>query len=602
LAPGESLDGYLLARAAEEGLPTTMVITSLGAAKYGHIRELTLGADGLDAVANCLRVELGELQSRTYPLVAGSGRRLFFGAAIARELIDTRFRYFSPRALEASAFHRAIWAINGLPFCDEHWDTLTNRCWICDAVQGWHHAHGLDLCDKCVMPLTEVTTPSVPEHLRDRLSFVAGLLHHDHQRRASSLSRLPGPLAHLDAGTAYELLVAVAGVVDPEIRSKGIRRILNRAAEPLRVCEAMARGWDLLVGWPAAFEDFIAERLGKRHGRAGDGNGNASLSFLKLPKTQRVPAAMSKVISEMHDRLSKKPAFALDYGQAQSACGMMRNEVAELRRKGVLKTVFHIDNNAVIPLIDQKSVEAFRASQVEDPVLDRAASQLGITYHAVEQLCCLGLLSTVSTVARGSKRRTERIDGRSLAALNEKLMALAVPKGDGWISLASAYNGVPGFLPWGPAFEALINGNRHFSLINGKQPLVARILIQRADQAWFRALKFDRNRYANFDFATMMSKKDAATILGIHSRHSSEALNKWPSERGNLRTVPVADVEEMSRRFMSVAEAALCLQVYPAKVPQLLAAAGLERSLIGFNRASFQAWLKNSNSSTRGGA
>jgi hypothetical protein len=129
---GESLYGYVADITGMNKLGRVAEIAGAADRLHGHRPQLTTtGWDDLPALAAILDVDVAELQLRSYPIVAGdSGRRAFFGTTVARGDITTRVRRFSPLALAASPFHRAMWQLR-LPFDADTGEILLSNCPLC---------------------------------------------------------------------------------------------------------------------------------------------------------------------------------------------------------------------------------------------------------------------------------------------------------------------------------------------------------------------------------------------------------------------------------------------------------------------------------------
>ena len=344
--PGESLAGYLAHRAAEERLPTLLIVTSLADVRYGHRSEALHDAEDITHVAECVGVDAQDLRSMGFPL-QNDGRRRIFGAPVDRVHLDLLTRRFSPSSLIRSVHHRAAWCVRALPFCEESWELLTDRCPSdrCACVQRWHRTNGIDRCDRCGGPLTAASVETVPQDIRPALSMLGGLVHHDDRRRSHSLDALPDEVRMIGAGPVFDLAVAIAGFVDPRIRGRRHRRMLRADAGASDVCRAMASAWNLLSGWPDTFEAEAASRLARRPGRFGDGNGGATLDLLALSRLRSMPTGVERLLSDISLRFESNRECGYDCRETASATGLPVSRIAELRRDGVIDTVFHLQGD-----------------------------------------------------------------------------------------------------------------------------------------------------------------------------------------------------------------------------------------------------------------
>jgi hypothetical protein len=547
--PGESLDGYIAHRAAEESIPTTLVVTSLGGAIFGHRRSLTLTGEGIEEVADCLCAPAADLASRTYPLEADGHRRAFFGVPLDRTILDIETRRFSPTSLAASPHHRALWSIRVLPFCEESWEMLTDRCPAadCGAVQRWHRANGIDRCDQCARPLSRAEADEVPKALRRPLRSLIGLIHHDPARRLLSLGRLPAELQLLGPGPVMELACALAGLVNPSLRANRHKRLIRKGVDANALSAAMAEAWHLLEGWPSAVEELLAARLARRPGRFGDGNGDASTDFLGLPSSTRLPEGVSTLISAMRRRLEGNRKAGFDLKEAAVATGLPVTRLADLRRQGLVPSIFHLDGDRPHPLLDRRAVNSLSEALRSSLPIHKAAAQLGVSYHGIEQMLCLGLLEPVRVLATRHETEVIQVSAISLRQFGERLRRHAVPFEPNMTPLKTVVRRRPGLKPWGPAMERLASGKARFA-IEGAGPLAATIMVGERVAAELHELSFHKSAHEGFDFATMMSKSDAAEALNLHWRSAATLLASWPSAHGTDRTVPLCEVERLSVR------------------------------------------------------
>jgi hypothetical protein len=582
----ESLNGYISYRAAAERLPTSFVITSLADIQYGHRSELVRGANGLDNVADCLQADLSDLQARTYPLHTDGRRRMFFAAPIERTSIEHYTRRFSPTSLHTAPYHRAIWSLRPLPYCSETGELLQDKCPRCGETQRWLHANGIENCDFCGSSLLEAAPIPLPEEICADLYMAAGLIHPDLARRAEAAAQLPEQIRSIGSGPAFDLLVALAGIANPTIRSTRPRRAIRTTAEALPICRAMAPAWAMLKGWPESFERFIADRLAQRRGRFGDGNAGATQDFFEFANAQTIAQPVAQLIERARERVTQNRSTGLDAKETAVVTGLKATHLVNLRRAGHLQAVFHLDGDRPHPLIDkaaaQRLADLLRSSlRIED-----AALQLGTSYNGVEQLLCLGYLDSVCPIVDVGGESEIRVCSASLGRfINSIEDKLAAGFGVDAVPLAKALVGIPGLRAWGPILANI--SRRKFSAYYRSRTgsLVDRILVRRTDIPVLRSIVFNRDRYPNFRFSCTMTKKDAAVALNLQSRHSTPLLASWPSNGGGERTVPVADVERLASAYVSAAELAARLGMNGRAAAAAAERVGLQRaSLAGYDR------------------
>lgn len=241
--PGESLDGYIAYRAELMGLPNVGEIASAIGMDAPTFNRFSRFEDGPALLEDFFGVESGVFARCGHGSVGLA--RAFFDAEVDRLHFAKRRRSFCPAALALSPHHRAVWELAPFPFSDETWDYAGHRCLdpLCTTRQGWFRTLGVANCDVCGESLARSDLPTVPLDEQERLRLALGLVHPDPTRRAEASAELPDRLGRLAPGVQLDLLVALAGFVDPSIRSPLHRRALRPEAPPAQVCSAVAQAW-----------------------------------------------------------------------------------------------------------------------------------------------------------------------------------------------------------------------------------------------------------------------------------------------------------------------------------------------------------------------
>lgn len=555
--PGESLSGFMARTAAAEGLPNTLELTSIAGAVWSRRPELSRGEPAFADLAACLRVDVAELEAMSYPIDPGRpDRRVFGGVSIDRRFIVHDERRFSPTTLSRQGIHLKEWQLRPFPFCRESWEFLASRCPDpdCGSRQRWYHASGVDLCDKCGEPLVLAKHGKIPPEQREALEAALDLVHPDADRRRRSIGRLPAMLNGLDPGDLLDLLVAVAGVHDPEIRCASDHLVFRMGTEPAALAGAIADAWRTLTTWPEGFMTLAADRIAIRNGRFGDGNRGATMRLLDVVMEQSAPPILVKVVTDLRQAITETVSMR---GMGSKAAGRLpfltSTALVALRRQGVLRTVFALDGNEPQPYLDRHEVEALSEALRSSVPLNHAAAALGIADHGVEQLETRGLVTFERSAGTMTRDGSHRVTSSSLGALTARLVASAAPGAAGWMKLPIVVRMIGGrSKPWGPIVEGLLGGRLRYAIAPGPQPLLRRIVIDPADAR--RLAEMVYMPPGDAVFLPMMSKNDALEVLNLHARHAGAALKHWPSAKTSDRTVPVAEVLELSRRLVSLGE------------------------------------------------
>lgn len=582
--PGESGDGYGARVAAAEFIPRLFDFTSMAGATFTHRAALSqLDERGVRVVADCLGTEAADLAERCMRHGDEPRRTAFFGISIDRQHVAPTTRRFAPASLLISTHHRALWKLRPFPFCEETWQFLTDRCPSagCAEVQRWRWTGGIEHCDRCGEPLTRATVDEVPSHLRDALTQAVGIVHHDPERRAKSIAALPDELAEIGSAALLDLLCAVAGVVDPDIRYPVGKRLISPKADAARLVEAVATAWTVLTGWPSAFKSLAADRLATRPGRFGDGNGEATVDFLELPSRCRLDPGVETVIRRLAAGLSTNAAAGYTPRDAASRSGATSSALVGARRDGRIPTVFHLTDRGPVPLLERGAVEALADNA--RVLHHHAAAELGVTSRVIEEMTRLRLLDPALGVPG---RSGEGVSRSSLDALQRRIETSARPIVDG-VALDAAMRAAGGRLkPWASAFVSLLDGSLPHGLTADGKCLTDKILVPRRAVALLIDLP-DVSADPTNPFEPFMSKADAADALNLQP-NAYAFLAQWPSSNGWTRTVPVEWVEAMTRRYISAAEISLRLGVAPTSVRPVMREAGVDRlSEAGYDRRQY---------------
>ncbi len=543
-------------------------------------------SSGVENLARVLGVDAAVLDQMAHPRVGEGrpGRRRIGHAVVDARLLHRASRMFAPKALANSPHHRATWQLRAMPFSDETWELLVDRCpqtW-CSARQGWRHAKGVDRCDQCGSSLAEASMPQVPEALRESLRSIAGLVHYDAGRVRESVSGLPPPLRHAPPGDLVELACAVAGFVDPDIRAF-TTRFLRLDAEPSHVCRAMAGAWKLMQGWPNAAADLAGERLGTRIGRFSDGNAGATLELLELADQWRAPAALRDAVGLLRETLSTNDGEGLRMRGVTRHSGMRSTDVIRHRNNGDLRTIFHLDGTRVVPMIASESVERLQSAWSEGVAIKLVAAALGTTTNGVEQMIRDGLIAEAGNDAAFAKTDKIRVDRRSLEAFFATTKSKAKPTlGEAFpCTMAHMAAGMGGGLkPWSAWFRALVGGGTSFTIDEGDEPLAQRLRLSAEGADELRALPCDD--LSGRPFRSSMSRGDAVVTLNLHPRHMRKAFAAWPADEA----LPVTEIVGLARRYVAPSELASLLSHPVMAVAGLMRRVQVPRTPWGYDRAA----------------
>ncbi|WP_338503100.1 hypothetical protein V6R86_06765 [Sphingomonas kaistensis] len=569
---GESLDGYIARVAAANWIENALTITSLAGVIYGHKPTLsTSNWDGLPIIADCLRVDVEELQSRSYP-TDSNGRRVFFGVPVPRNDIDIAVRRYAPAALSISPHHRALWQLRAFPFCCETWQYLVDRCARCERIQRWHHTNGIARCDRCVDDLFASAAAAVPSELRTNLSAAVGLVHTDVARRQRSLAVLPAVLQHLGVADVYELLVRVAIVIEPRLTPARYGTNASWSQPSCVVAEAMAAAWGMLLDWPHSLQGLIAKRLSSASTRHQDGNEGSTMRFLRLSTHEALTDALRQTIDQFRSAIdldgpnsSQLGKQTLSTQEAAARLGYSTKGVAELRRQGALTTVFALHECRAAPRYDAAEIDTLAEIIANRVALEGAAWKLGISYHGVEQLIAMQMLLTQGDRFCVPRYGSPQIAGPVLDGLTGSIKASSrsVLASEG-VSLRTAVGSVGGRAkPWGPIFKSLLDGSLPFKLDHRAGALAEQILVDHTCFRFLRSLFFDASSFEGAKFSSMLSRRDAGEVLNLSPKSSTPLFQRMAASENISKAVSFAEVVRLSEVHISSREIALRLGIAP---------------------------------------
>lgn len=595
---GESLYGYVADITGMNKLGRVAEIAGAADRLHGHRPQLTTtGWDDLPALAAILDVDVAELQLRSYPIMPGdSGRRAFFGTTVARGDITTRVRRFSPAALAASPFHRAMWQLR-LPFDVDTGEILLSHCPLCGKTQRWRHSAGVAFCDSCGESLDQ-PAERIDDDLRANLSAAIGLTHTDPSRRKVSLAKLPREISDLGAALAYELLLRLVPIAEPSCAWTGSDRIWNNDAHD--IARGIHGAWELISGWPEAILGRIARDL-EVASRGSDGTAGATRRFLKLRDYDFIAPELASLVGRLHRSIDTAGPLGADLkARTMTSLEVARylrmgsQDVSALRRAGAFKTVGVARGSMLVPAFDREEVELIEREMHRRYDLNRVGAELGLPYYAVEQLCALNRLPLMPHPffrARYSKPQITRKTARNLV---QAITAAQQPYLEDAVSLVGLVRMVGGRLkPWDVIVEAMLDGGLNYTIEQGSTSLFQRIKVRREDIERYLELRIARVDQAcppdsglnpHILFKEKMTKQDAAEVLNLSVREATNLLSGYPTRPDP--TVPISDVLALAERYVTTVEIGTRLDVPYQRVLFAAKAVGIRRACdAGFERS-----------------
>jgi hypothetical protein len=464
LAPllDESWPGYLTRITGWNGLQHAGVLLQ----EAGAPAKMDVGhsvQEHLPSLASILKVE--ELELRRILIVddASQSHSSYFGLKLKRSRLLRSIRRVSPRALRASAHHRAAWLIDVLPYCSEGWDYLIDRCPSegCGARLGWSGAAAIDLCEHCGFDLKLAPSPRVQCRDRPALEFLTALVSPDETRRQIALERVPAPFKELKAASLFELIVwfsrALLLIRKSRLSPKG-----NLSAPHL------AAGTRMVLDYPASFRDVFGDS--GEHDVVLDGRSRFFSYLLMMARSDHyekdVDEFLTRFLAE-HGQASRaryllkhqrQTRGEMTIGMAAASLGIEKADVRKLINDGVLKPSYehgHARKSAWLSpdRVDQVGIALRgRISSAE------FAKTNGIPLEGIEQLISLGLIcierNRVLRSLYDGMQLNRHSSSKFLESLRDVVSRPQHPSPS--VALSDAFVAIGGAKPWGAILKAAV--------------------------------------------------------------------------------------------------------------------------------------------------
>lgn len=174
----------------------------------------------------------------------------YFGMQLRQNHVSAKSRRVSPAALRDSPHHRAIWALNPVPYCHETWNLLIERCpdERCGAPLNWKRSCAIDHCARCGADLKEAPADTVAEQYRPTLRLFAELLHPNPATRAAACRAFPPPFRTLAPSALFEVILAFSRAAADGVLSTNYREGLHFLSEGVRIALEFPRSfWKIQV-------------------------------------------------------------------------------------------------------------------------------------------------------------------------------------------------------------------------------------------------------------------------------------------------------------------------------------------------------------------
>ncbi|MFW2828600.1 hypothetical protein [Sphingomonas sp. ID0503] len=292
---------------------------------------------------------------------------------------------------------------------------------------------------------------------------------------------------------------------------------------PLQLAGFAATGAALLLDWPRAFRERIADRLQNSPDEKSRRALLAAIRRLGSPKVREqqaklvsdaVPEAFEHVIVALQAVV--KPVVGAQY--ICRAASISSQELRMIRDAGHIEhRVLAVRRNTQVQY-DKADADDLLRRHREFVFASRLETALGTTRYATEQLVCLGEIErevhpglalinrTLRLVEESMNEFIHDLESKGRAGKPSDLMPLG--------TAARMMGGRPKF--WGAILAAMREGSLPFWL-DGAGKFIRRAMVHREDIAPFAALRFDELSWPGFPFRQTYTQLDAAEVLNLDS-------------------------------------------------------------------------------------
>lgn len=557
-------------------LPSSHVLLSqVGAAHANNPTAALIPELDEEGLARILRQPLAEINARRHLPRTDTGYVDFFGNAVRADEIVFRRRRFGPTAVARSPHARALWSLNTVPCCTEHWEYLVDVC-TCGERQRWQLAERLDRCDCCNAPLARVQAETVDPSLHDGLAFVIGLLDPDEDRRKAARAQLPPELSELDGGMVFELALAVMPLTPGRFR-------LERGAEPKavdlpRYAQSLSEAADIVRRWPEGFMMALGEAVRERSTSKRNVRYMGAAYYLPALDSELLPegvrAEIASVMSAITATADGLPEGQIGMREASMLTGQEDHDLTKARRLGQLAMRICVRANRIIPTLDRNEMELIKDLLHNRVGPEKFTHSLHLPQYAMAQLVNENLVTCIThpyVVAHFGPLQVHRSE---LKTFRDALTRTAVPACaiSDPVHLHRAARAIGGGAkPWGRIIRDMLNGTIPYSITGGS---VDRIQISSADAAKLRLQSL--SCVSDGIKARFLSQRDAAEILNLPIKHG-HVLPVSTRRGGGAHEISWSKVRKLARERITLAELSARSGIHPTRLEGMLEQDGCRR-------------------------
>lgn len=580
LVPGASLRGLVFDACAKNYIPNTYaVLRYFGMPNRNRVLVSESPHLDVSGLANALRIDPAEILLRRYPL-CGQASRSFYGMSIAKTRIEYRVRRFSPAAIADNHLHHpATHELRDLPFSTVGWDILQTLCPCTDkgVRQGWITVNGTSRCDACGGSLGKIEPVPVPDHTKEPLALVAGLVDPNATVREAACGLLPLALQNTDRALLYDMIINLARATSSA----------EARQDPIQWTEAIAASCSRLIDWPTVINDDI---------RSHDCSSNLWAWILRHHAILDVCEVQAGNDQSCSSRPLVPTASASPVYETSGSIGKVKTQFIGAMAAARLSNV---DEHALKKAWDDGQftqhvsaraglrVRAFDPSEVLliAPLLrvtrarSETAKYLGLPVYGVEQLLARRLLNPQTPNAEHNQSASYRRAADDLVAE----FSVQDPNRYGkWVNLSDAVRHVSGRpKPWATIVESLLADRLPYILkTEGDLPFVRRIRVPEPFISFIANLTENSESLVVVNRAERWTQRDALELL--NGNLSNPAPLDGLESTGTRKLYRASDILERAKAGATTSDLARRFGYAVSLVTPLLRANKIPEIVPGF--------------------
>ena len=238
---------------------------------------------------------------------------------------------------------------------------------------------------------------------------------------------------------------------------------------------------------------------------------------------QAVPELLG---SDRHTFLSLNGDGA-NAAEATRILGISASNLVCLARKGMVRAQADRGSTYVYAIYSRHELQSLACDFKDRMPISAASEQLGITAHGVEQLMCLGVLTSLNTPCVQEVYPGLNLSRTSFSAFLAKMeqgVCSDVSSDPDAVPLRRAMIVFGGReKPWGPIIAAMLEGNLKYGLVIPGRGIAGRVVIAPSDLVRIAAMTFNRADF-DFPFSNVITRRDAQETLNLTPALMTRAL------------------------------------------------------------------------------